>query len=70
MTEPTEDHEKRYTVRFTYHLAVARDVNRHRVQSIGEESTRYCNYSKEKFGKELNINLIGIVYTGLRYGYL
>lgn len=55
MTEPTENHEKRYTVRFTYHLAVARDINRHRVQSIGEESTRYCNYSKEKFGSELNI---------------
>ena len=55
MTPPTEDHEKRYTVRFTYHLAVARDVNRHRVQSVGEESTRYCNYSKEKFGKELNV---------------
>ena len=55
ITEPTEEHEKRYTVRFTYHLAVARDVNRHRVQSIGEESTRYCNYSKEKFGGELNI---------------
>lgn len=55
MTEPTEEHEKRYTVKFTYHLAVARDVNRHRVQSIGEESTRYCNYSKEKYGKELNI---------------
>jgi thymidylate synthase (FAD) len=55
ISEPTEDHEKRYTVRFTYHLAVARDINRHRVQSIGEESTRYCNYSKEKFGAELNI---------------
>ena len=55
MTPPTEYHEKRYTVKFTYHLAVARDVNRHRVQSIGEESTRYCNYSKDKFGKELNI---------------
>lgn len=55
MTEPSEEHEKRYTVRFTYHLAVARDINRHRVQSIGEESTRYCNYSKEKFGAELNI---------------
>lgn len=54
MTPPTEDHEKRYTVRFTYHLAVARDVNRHRIQSVGEESTRYCNYSKEKFGGELN----------------
>ena len=55
MTPPTENHEKRYTVRFTYHLGVARDVNRHRVQSVGEESTRYCNYSKSKFGKELNI---------------
>lgn len=55
MTPPTDKHEKRYTVKFTYHLAVARDVNRHRVQSIGEESTRYCNYSKEKFGAELNI---------------
>lgn len=54
MTPPTYNHEKRYTVKFTYHLAVARDVNRHRVQSIGEESTRYCNYSKEKFGGELN----------------
>jgi thymidylate synthase (FAD) len=55
ITKPTEEHEKRYTVRFTYHLAVARDINRHRVQSIGEESTRYCNYSKEKFGSELYI---------------
>lgn len=59
MTQPSEKHEKRYTVRFTYHLAVARDINRHRVQSVGEESTRYCNYSKEKFsdgpGAELNI---------------
>ena len=54
MCKPTEHHEKRYTVKFTYHLAVARDINRHRVQSIGEESTRYCNYSKEKFGGELN----------------
>jgi len=55
MTTPTDKHEKRITVRFTYNLAVARDVNRHRVHSIGEESTRYCNYSKEKFGSELNI---------------
>ena len=54
MCAPTEYHEKRYTVKFTIHLAVARDINRHRVQSIGEESTRYCNYLKEKFGGELN----------------
>jgi len=55
MTPPMEEHIKRHTVEFTYHLAVARDINRHRVQSIAEESTRYCNYSKEKFGAELNI---------------
>ena len=55
ITTPTDKHEKRITVRFTYNLAVARDVNRHRVHSIGEESTRYCNYSKEKYGSELNI---------------
>lgn len=55
ITPPTENHEKRYTVKFIYHLAVARDVNRHRAQSPAEESTRYCNYSKDKFGKELNI---------------
>jgi len=54
MCKPTKHHEKRYTVKFTYHLAVARDVNRHRVQSVGEESTRYCNYSKYKFGSGLN----------------
>ena len=54
MCKPTKHHEKRYTVKFTYHLAVARDVNRHRVQSVGEESTRYCNYSKYKFGGGLN----------------
>lgn len=29
----------------------------HRVNSIAEESTRYCNYSKDKFGKEISISL-------------
>lgn len=55
MTKPQDSHEKRYTVEFTYHIAVARDVNRHRVQSVAEESTRYCNYTQEKFGNGLNI---------------
>lgn len=52
---PTDKHKKRHTVIFSYHLAVARDVNRHRVQSIAEESTRFCNYSKDKFDSSLNI---------------
>lgn len=55
MTSPTEDHEKRYTVKFTCDIGVSREFNRHRVDSIAEESTRYCNYSKDKFGGELNI---------------
>lgn len=51
---PTEYHEKRYTICFTTDIGVSREANRHRVDSIAEESTRYCNYNKDKFGKELN----------------
>ena len=35
-------------------MGVAREFCRHRVFSFAQESTRYCNYSKAKFGKELN----------------
>ena len=55
MTKPMDEHEKRYTVIFTCDIGVTREFNRHRVDSIAEESTRYCNYSKDKFGGELNI---------------
>jgi len=51
--EPTEYHEKRYTFRLTTSIGVTRELNRHRVNSIAEQSTRYCNYSKDKFGNEL-----------------
>lgn len=53
--EPTEHHERRHTVIFTCDIGVSREYNRHRVNSILEESTRYCNYTKDKFGAELNI---------------
>jgi thymidylate synthase (FAD) len=46
--EPTEFHEKRITLKFTTNIGVTREGNRHRVNSIAEESTRYCNYTKEK----------------------
>lgn len=55
--EPTEHHEKRYTVIFTCDIGVSREYNRHRVDSILEESTRYCNYASDKHGGELNIML-------------
>ena len=51
--EPTKYHEKRYTFRLTTSIGVTRELNRHRVNSIAEQSTRYCNYSKDKFGNEL-----------------
>lgn len=51
--EPTEHHAKRYTFKVITSIGVAREFNRHRVNSIAEQSTRYCNYSKDKFGKEV-----------------
>lgn len=46
-------HVKRYTFSFITNLGVSRELNRHRCHSISEESTRYCNYSKDKFGNGL-----------------
>ena len=51
--EPTEFHEKRVTVRFICDRGVSHEFVRHRVFSFAQESTRYCNYSKDKFGNEL-----------------
>jgi len=51
--EPTEFHEKRISVRFTCDRGVSMEFLRHRVFSFAQESTRYCNYSKAKFGNEL-----------------
>jgi len=51
--EPTAYHEKRYTIRFTTDRGVSHELVRHRVFSFAQESTRYCNYSKDKFGNEL-----------------
>lgn len=57
LCEPTEHHEKRVTVRFTTDIGVSRELNRHRVDSIAEQSTRYCNFSKDKFDNELSVVL-------------
>lgn len=46
-----ELHAKRYTFCFTTNIGVSREFNRHRVNSIAEESTRYCNYSKKNDGQ-------------------
>lgn len=51
--EPTECHEKRYTLKFTTSVGITRELIRHRHFSFANESTRYCNYSKDKFGNEI-----------------
>ena len=41
------------SVEFTTDRAIANELERHRLCSFAQESTRYCNYSKTKFGNEL-----------------
>lgn len=53
LCEPTEFHERRITVKFVCDRGVSHEFVRHRVFSFAQESTRYCNYSKDKFGNEL-----------------
>lgn len=53
LCESTEYHEKRITVRFICPISISREFNRHRKNSIAEQSTRYCNFSKNKFNNEI-----------------
>jgi len=41
------------TVKFITNRGVTHELVRHRLCSFAQESTRYCNYGKEKFGKEI-----------------
>lgn len=50
---PSKFHPKRITARFTCDRGVSHELVRHRVFSFAQESTRYCNYSKDKFGNQL-----------------
>lgn len=51
--EPTEFHEKRVSVRFVCSRAISHELVRHRVFTFTQESQRYCNYSKDKFGNDV-----------------
>lgn len=48
--EPTEHHAKRVTIKTICDRGVTHEWVRHRTESFCQESTRYCNYAKEKFG--------------------
>lgn len=81
LTEPTK-HIRRVTVKFVCDRGVSHEFVRHRVFSFAQESTRYCNYSKDKFGKECTFIIPswldlpegsyskGKVYTDLATPYL
>jgi len=43
------------TVKITCDRGVSHEIVRHRIASYGQESTRYCNYSKNKFGNEITV---------------
>lgn len=48
------------TVRFICDRGISHEIVRHRVASYAQESSRYCNYSKEKFSGEITyIDLLG-----------
>ena len=53
LCEPTEHHHKRYTVHMILDRGVMDEFRTHVGLSHLAESTRYCNYSKDKFGNEV-----------------
>lgn len=52
--ESVIEHEK-ITVRIICDRGITHEIVRHRVASYSQESTRYCNYTKDKFGNEITV---------------
>ena len=43
------------SVKFICDRGVSHEIVRHRIASYAQESTRYCNYSKDKFNNEITV---------------
>lgn len=43
------------TVKFVTDRGISHEIVRHRLASFAQESTRYCNYIKDKFGNEISV---------------
>lgn len=52
--ESVIEHES-ITVRLTCDRGITHEIVRHRIASYSQESTRYCNYTGEKFGNEITV---------------
>ena len=57
------------SVLFTCDRGVANELVRHRIASFAQESTRYCNYTGEKFGGELSFVKPSYISDGTREYY-
>ena len=44
-----------HSIKFICDRGVSHEIVRHRDASFAQESTRYCNYAKDKFGKEITV---------------
>lgn len=53
LCNPTENHLKRVTVKLVTDQGILREFTRHRKFSFAVESTRYCNYNKNKFDNQI-----------------
>lgn len=53
LCKPTKFHSKKVAVKFILPIGISREFCRHRAFSFIEMSTRYCNFSKDKFSNEI-----------------
>ena len=44
-----------FTLKFICDRGVSHEIVRHRIAAYCQESTRYCNYSKDGFGNEITV---------------
>lgn len=52
------------TVRFITDRGISHEIVRHRIASYAQESTRYCNYNKDKFDNQISV----IMPTDIKHG--
>jgi thymidylate synthase (FAD) len=57
------------TVKMITDRGVTHEIVRHRIASYSQESTRYCNYSHDKFGNEITV-ILPVWFKGISEGGL
>lgn len=69
LCKPTDNHERRYTVRFVCDRGVSHEFVRHRVFSFSQESTRYVGNSSIKPITEFNCDCIDDIINAYNQGF-